>query len=149
MLAPSRTALLAVLLVGSGATCGWSQIAGDSDMVGDYRRVGPAIVTLRVFAAQGGVEVELAGGGPPASTGAVPADCTVRAAGQLHGWLLNAVFQPIETEESSYSAAQARSENRHLVIAFIPPGTADVRRADTDGYCGLGVEFQGLYRKTH
>lgn len=148
MLAFSRWALLTVLLLIGGLNHGWSQIPTGSDITGNYRRIGPAMVVLKVSAGNGGVQVQLAGGGAPSTDGSVPADCTVRAAGHLNDRLLSAVFQPFETEDFSYSAAQARSENRHLVIAF-KPGMAEVKRADTDGYCGLGIQYQGLYRKTH
>jgi hypothetical protein len=147
MRALNRSALLALLLLlGDPSGDGYGTPA-DSEISGDYRRVGPAIVVLNVSVGDGGVRVELEGGGPPASNGSVPADCIVRATDNLKGRLLSAVFEPIETEEFSYSSAEARVEKRHLVIAFTP-GMAEVKRADTEGYCGLGIEFQGLYRKT-
>jgi hypothetical protein len=72
----------------------------------------------------------------------------VEAAGKLENQLLTAVFQPIETDDFSYSAARASAENRKLVVAFAP-GTAEVKQADTFGYCGIGIDFRGLYRKAN
>jgi hypothetical protein len=149
----SRAAVLAALLLaGDGgsqyAVYAASDAARDEagDVVGTYRRVGPAIVVMTV-AAQAEVEVRLEGGGPPSLGEAAPADCVVRAIGLLHERTLRAVFEPIETEDFSYDAAQARTEDRRLVVAFAPQ-TAKVEEADTEGYCGLGIEFRGLYRKT-
>jgi hypothetical protein len=147
MLAFSRVVLLAALLLGGDPDCGWSQPAAGSDVVGDYRLVGAATVILQVSTEQGGVHARLEGGGPPESGAAAPADCIVVAAGPLEDRLLSATFQPIETDDFSYSAGQARAEKRRLTIAF-GPGIAEVKQADTFGYCGLGIEFRGLYRKT-
>lgn len=147
----SRAALLAALLLAGDGGASRSAVSGVLDVAGDvtgaYRRVGPASVVMTVAGHAAEVEARLEGGGPPTSEGAAPADCVVRAIGRLHDGLLSAVFQPIETEDFSYGAAQARTENRRLVVAFAPQ-TAKVEEADTDGYCGLGIEFRGLYRKT-
>jgi hypothetical protein len=147
MLAFSRVVLLAALLLGGNPACGWSRPAADSDVAGDYRLVGAATVILQVSADDGTVKARLEGGGPPESGAAAPADCIVVAAGPLEGRLLSATFQPIETDDFSYSAAQARAEKRRLTIAF-GLGTAEVKQADTYGYCGLGIEFRGFYWKT-
>ncbi len=148
MLAFSRVVLLAALLLGGGdPDRARSQPSAGSDVVGDYRLVGAATVILQVSTEQGVIRARLEGGGPPESGAAAPADCIVVAAGPLEDRLLSATFQPIETDDFSYSAAQARAEKRRLTIAF-GPGTAEVKQADTYGYCGLGIEFRGLYRKT-
>jgi len=147
MLARSRVVLLAALLLGACPARAWSQPSAGSDVIGDYRLVGEATVMLQVSTEQGAVRARLEGGGPPESGAAAPADCIVVAAGPLEDRLLSATFQPIETDDFSYSAAQARAEKRRLTIAF-GPGTAEVKQADTYGYCGLGIEFRGLYRKT-
>lgn len=147
MLAFSRVVLLAALLLGGDPDCGWAQPAAVSDVAGDYRLVGAATVILQVSTEQGVVRARLEGGGPPESGAAAPADCIVVAAGPLKDRLLSATFQPIETDDFSYSATQSRAEKRRLTIAF-GPGTAEVKQADTFGYCGLGIEFRGLYRKT-
>lgn len=141
----SRAAMLAALLL-AGNGGGRSAVSRPSDVAGIYRRDGPAIVVMTVAVHEAIVEVRLVGGGPPSSEGAAPADCLVRAAGRLHDQLLRAAFQPIETEDFSYGAAQARTENRRLVVAFASQ-TAEVEEADTEGYCGLGIEFRGTYRK--
>lgn len=147
MPALNRVALLALLLLTGDPSCGWPQGAStSSEITGNYRLVGAANVVLQVAAENGEIGVRLEGGGPPSSGAAAPADCVVQAAGRLHGRLLNARFQPIDTDDFSYSAAQARAEKRQVIIAFAP-GTAEVKQADTDGYCGLGIEFRGLYQR--
>jgi hypothetical protein len=144
MPALSHTALLALVLLVGDPGYGWSQAPAVSEIIGDYRLVGAATVILQVSAKDGVVRVRLDGGGPPSSGAAAPADCVVQAAGRLQDRLLSATFEPIETDDFSYSAPQARVEKRQLIIAFAP-GTADVKQADTDGYCGLGIEFRGHY----
>jgi hypothetical protein len=146
MLALSRVVLLTALLLGGDPARAWSPATG-SDVVGDYRLVGAATVILQVSIERGVVRARLEGGGPPESGAAAPADCIVVASGPLEDRLLGATFQAIETDDFSYSAAQARAEKRRLTIAF-GPGTAEVKQADTYGYCGLGIEFRGFYRKT-
>jgi hypothetical protein len=147
MLVFSRSVLLAALLLVGDPARVWSQPSAGSDVAGDYRQVGAATVILQVSTEQGVVRARLEGGGSPESGAAAPADCIVAAAGPLEDRLLSATFQPIETDDFSYSAAQARAEKRRLTIAF-GPGTAEVKQADTYGYCGLGIDFRGPYRKT-
>jgi len=140
--------LLAAALLAVCPIHGWSQPAPEADIVGKYRRAGAASVELEVAARGDGIQAVLTGGGPPAGDGSVPADCLVKAAGHLRGWSLSAVFEPVSTEDFSYSRAQAASERRMLVIAF-SPGTAEVEQADTFGYCGLGVSFLGPYHRAN
>ncbi len=146
MPALSRIVLLALLLVGCPGR-GWPQVPTISEIAGDYRLAGAATVILQVAVEDGEVRVRLEGGGLASSGAAAPADCIVQAAGRLQGRLLSAMFQPIETDDFSYSAAQAGVEKRQVIITFAA-GTAEVKQADTDGYCGLGIEFRGLYRRT-
>jgi hypothetical protein len=143
----SRAIVLASLLLWGDLSRGWSEtIPAEINVMGSYRRIGPALVTLAVSAHDGAVQTRLEGGGSPATDGSVPADCIVQAMGQLNGRLLTATFKPVETDDFSYGAARASAENRKLVVAFAP-GTADVKQADTWGYCGIGIDFEGLYRK--
>jgi hypothetical protein len=76
----------------------------------------------------------------------VPADCYIRAIGKLEGKTLVANFAPVEIETFSYSEDQAKQEKRRLEIVF-SPDSAEVTRADTFGYCGLGASFLGHYRR--
>ena len=142
----TRKALLPVLLLGSVPWHGYSQTLTASDVAGSYRRVGPASVVLVLSARDGQVQARLDGGGVPANNGSVPADCTVQATGQLQDRQLSALFQPVETDNVYYSAAQAKAEMRRLVIAFAAE-KAEVKQADTDGYCGFGIDFRGSYRR--
>lgn len=147
MLGFSRIVLLAIALLGGNSARVWSQASAGFEVVGNYRLVGAENVVLQVSAGQGVVRARLEGGGSSDRGAAAPADCVVQAAGALHERTLSATFEPIETDDLSYSATQARAEKRRLIIAFAP-GTAEVEQADTYGYCGLGIEFRGLYRKT-
>jgi hypothetical protein len=90
--------------------------------------------------------VRLEGGSSPGLGGAAPADCTVEARGALDGQVLRARFGPVETDAMSYGAAEAEREGRAVEIVF-GAGTAEVLAADTLGYCGLGAEFRGRYRR--
>jgi hypothetical protein len=144
----SRGLVIALSLFAGDLSRGWSETVSTApNVVGHYSRIGPAIVALVVSARDGVVEARLEGGGSPSSDGSVPADCIVQAAGQLDAQLLIAIFQPVETDNFSYSAAWANAEKRKVIVAFAP-GTAEVKQADTDGYCGIGIDFRGLYRKT-
>ena len=143
----SRAALLALLLTGN-PSCAWCQTAPVPDVTGLYRRIGPASVTLAVSTRDGIVQARLDGGGLPATDGSVPADCTVQGAGRIQNNMLNVMFQPVATDTFSYSATQAKTEKRRLIIAFTAE-SADVQEADTDGYCGLGIEFRGTYLRSH
>lgn len=143
----SRALVLALLLFGGELGRGWSEtVSSTPNVVGHYRRTGPAIVALVVSARDGAIQARLEGGGSPSSDGSVPADCIVQAVGQLNSQLLIAIFQPVETADFSYDARQASAEKRRVIVAFAP-GTAEVKQADTDGYCGIGIDFRGLYRK--
>ena len=145
----SRSAiLLAATLLGTGAVRAWSQAAPGTGVAGTYRRVGAASVALEVAAHDDRLQVVLTGGGPPASDGSVPADCMVKAAGHLQGRSLTAVFEAVATADFAYGQAKAAAERRRLVIVF-SPGVAEVERADTFGYCGLGITFLGEYRRAN
>ncbi len=143
----SRSAiLLAAVLLAACTGRAWSHYAPETAIVGKYHRAGATCVSLEVTRANNGFEAVITGGGPPADGGSAPADCIIRTRGQLREESLTAVFQAVSTEDFSYSEAQAVAERRRLIIAFAP-GTAEVKRADTFGYCGLGSEFLGQYRR--
>jgi hypothetical protein len=63
----------------------------------------------------------------------------------LQGDVLDAMFVGIESETIGYSDAQARREGCQLRVA-LRTNSVEVTRADTDGYCGLGATFVGVYR---
>lgn len=87
----------------------------------------------------------LSGGSSDAMGVAAPADCYLKAIGNLVGRTLEAEFASIETETFYYSKAQAEQERRKLRIVF-ETETAEVTSADTFGYCGLGISFLGQYK---
>lgn len=144
-------AACALLLLGQGwpASAGAaSGLAAAGSLEGFYRAEGPASATLEVRRGPGGeYVVRLEGGSPPGLGAAAPADCTVEARGVPDGPTLRARFGPVETDTASYGADQAAREGRTVEIAFTDRGTAEVLAADTFGYCGLGAEFRGRYRR--
>jgi hypothetical protein len=77
----------------------------------------------------------------------VAADCIIDAVGVLQNGQLRAAFQPVEADNFFYSRSKADAEKRQLVVDF-SPGTAEIKQADTFGYCGLGINFLGSYKKT-
>jgi hypothetical protein len=116
------------------------------EISGTYRNAATLQATLEVRRQTGDYLVRREGGASAADGAATPADCVIEARGALEGDVLHARFGPVETEIFSYSAAQAEREGRVVEIVF-EPGRAQVVQADTLGYCGLGVEFAGSYRK--
>src|SRR5262249_34507340 len=90
--------------------------------------------------------VTLSGGSPRNAGNAAPADCQVRAIGSVRDGVLEAMFTSVDAETMSYSEAQARKEGRQLRLA-LKTNAVEVTRADTDGYCGLGATFIGVYRR--
>src|SRR5262245_17371802 len=117
-----------------------------NEISGTYRHAGTLLATLEVRRQTDDYLVRLEGGAAAAAGAATPADCVIEARGTLEGDVLRARFGPIETGIFSYGAAQAEREGRIVEIVF-EPGNARVVRADTLGYCGLGVEFAGSYNK--
>jgi len=137
---------LALLLLGSGITIIKHSHAADRTITGVYTAGHGAPSTLEVRVEATHYVVLLSGGGSEAARAAPPADCYVRAKGTLHGRTLTVTFMPVETDTFIYSQAQAEKEKRTLKIVF-GQNTADVIRADTFGYCGLGSSFVGHYRR--
>jgi len=113
---------------------------------GHYLGADPPAATLEVRRDGHGYLVRLEGGSPPDPPAGAPADCTILARGPLEGGTLRARFGPIESEIFSYGPAEAEREGRTVEIAFVA-SAAEVIAADTFGYCGLGVEFRGRYRR--
>jgi len=138
----------ALILLGAAtwAAPGWPQDTGERDIAGKYLRVGSASVSLEIERGLGDIRAVVSGGGPPGPSGAAAADCIIVAAGVMRDGQLRAIFQPIETDIFSYRPAKADAEKRKLIVDF-SPGVAEVQRADTFGYCGLGIDFLGTYRK--
>jgi hypothetical protein len=125
------------------AACGTSA----NKISGIYRHADTLLATMEVRRQSGGnYLVRLEGGASAAAGAATPADCVIEARGTLEGDVLRARFGPVETRIFAYSAAQSEREGRVVEIVF-EPGNVRVLQADTLGYCGLGVEFAGSYRK--
>ena len=83
-------------------------------------------------------------GGAPDTGAATNADCLIAASGPMANGTLTAIFQPVTTATFSYRRTQAEKERRQIVIEILP-GSAEVLSADTLGYCGLSVDFTGVY----
>jgi hypothetical protein len=143
-----RAALFALLtlLAATGGACGANGRRA-ADIEGRYVLTGTTAAALAIVRDGDRYVVTLAGGSPANAGAAAPADCHVRAAGTVHDDILDAVFVGVETETFRYSDVQARTEARRLRLALRPNGV-EVTRADTDGYCGLGATFVGVYRRS-
>jgi hypothetical protein len=123
----------------------WST-AQTANILGKYVHTGGVTAQLEVTR-QGDQYVVLLSGGSRAGAGAAsPADCYVRAVGELTRDVLTARFAAVETETFVYTSARAAREKRTLRISFAP-GAAEVTSAATDGYCGLGATFLGAYKR--
>jgi hypothetical protein len=140
---PIRGLLLGVLLAPTIAAAAWS---APDPIAGFYLGADPPAATLEVRRDGDGYLVRLEGGSPPDPPAGAPADCAIAARGRLEGGTLRARFGPIEGETFSYGPAEADRERRTLEITFAAEA-AEVIAADTFGYCGLGVEFRGRYRR--
>lgn len=125
---------------------GYAVELASKEVSGIYEMVGNAGTTLQVKAKNGQLTLELFGGGMASAGAAVAADCLIVGQGKLEGNRLASTFSAVDTDTFSYSAAQAKTEDRKLEIIF-EPGRAKVVRADTLGYCGLAAEFIGEYRR--
>jgi hypothetical protein len=113
---------------------------------GRYAFAGRIAATMEVKRDGERYAVALSGGSPRDAGAAAPADCAVRALGTVRDAALDAQFVGVETDTFAYSAARAKGEGRRLSIVF-RPGGAEITRADTDGYCGLGATFVGPYQR--
>jgi hypothetical protein len=117
-----------------------------TSIVGKYLHA-PGVAAELAVERQGDQYAVVLKGGSPADGGAPsPADCYIRAVGQLAQGMLIAQFVGVETETFLYSQARATREKRSLQISF-SRGAAEVARADTDGYCGVGATFLGTYNR--
>ena len=137
---------LILLSVTTWAAPGRPQVTDERDIAGRYLRVGLASVSLEIERGLRDIRAVVSGGGPPRPSGAAAADCIIVAAGVIRDGQLRAIFEPIETDNFSYSHTTADAEKRELIVDF-SPGVAEVKRADTLGYCGLDIDFLGTYRK--
>jgi hypothetical protein len=130
--------LLGVLPVGCGEY--------DPRIAGTYTRLDNVSSMLKIRTENSHYIADLTGGGSETSGAAAPGDCHIRARGTLDGKTLMAGFLSIETETFLYDSKQAAEENRELKIIF-REDIAEVVRADTFGYCGLGASFLGEYKR--
>lgn len=137
-----RAVLLAVLMLLLVAACGGSAPPID----GRYVSTGMATATLAIVRDGDRYIVTLSGGSPRNAGAAAPADCYVRAVGTVRDGVLEAMFGSADTTTMTYSDAQALREGRQLRLA-LQKNMIEVTRADTDGYCGLGATFIGVYRR--
>ena len=143
--------MLAVAVAAAWPTPAAAASASAADPIaGRYLGAAPPHATLEVRREGEAYRIRLEGGSTldgAAADAAAPADCTVEARGILtDGRLLRAPFGPVDEDTFSYPAAEAGREGRTVELAFTP-GSAEVVAADTLGYCGLGVELRGRYRR--
>lgn len=144
MIRPCLFIALGVLLV---ACDGRGETPGRPDIQGRYAFAGSIAATLEIRRERGDRYIAALAGGSPRDAGAsAPADCYVRAVGALQDGTLDAAFTSVDTATFRYSQTRAEREGRRLQIVF-RSGGAEVTRADTDGYCGLGATFVGSYRR--
>jgi hypothetical protein len=120
--------------------------ARPGDIEGRYVFAGTIAATLEISRDGDRYAVALSGGSPTNAGAAAPADCYVRAAGTLRDATLDAAFTSVDAETFTYSQTRAEREGRQLRIVF-RASEAEVTRADTDGYCGLGATFVGSYQR--
>ena len=139
--------VLTLVTLGWGVVSGYSVQAAGLDITGSYTLSGKARAQLDITAEDEHYVVLLAGGGQEAAGPATAADCYIKAIGKLKDTTLVADFTAIETDTFSYSEAQAKQEKRQLKIRFNKT-TAEVIEANTFGYCGMGADFSGRYRRS-
>jgi hypothetical protein len=116
------------------------------EVQGRYVFAGAIAATLELSRDGDRYVVALSGGGARDAGPGAPADCHVRAVGTRQDDTLEAIFTGLETETFSYGETRARSEGRRLRLLVRSNGV-EVTRADTDGYCGVGVTFVGRYER--
>lgn len=102
--------------------------------------------TMNILRQQDGFHVELIGGGADSDDAGTSANCIIHAYGILKGNRMTATFEAVDTDTFLYTTEQAKSENRKIEIKF-GHDRAIVLHADTLGYCGYGVDFDGIYRR--
>jgi hypothetical protein len=142
-----KTILVLLLLSGGSASDGIPPAhAASQAIVGVYTAGQGTSATLEVRLEGAQWVVLLSGGSTEAAGAAAPADCYIRALGTLQGNILVGQFTAITSETFAYSQAQAEKERRMLKVMF-GPNTAEVIQAETVGYCGVGSNFVGHYRR--
>ncbi len=139
--------LLALVILSWGLVSTYPVQAADVDITGSYTLSGKARAQLDIKAEGDHYVALLSGGGQEAAGPATAADCYIKAVGKLKNTTLVADFTAIETDTFSYSEAQAKQEKRQLKIRF-NRNTAEVIDANTFGYCGMGADFSGRYRRS-
>ena len=135
------------IVAATGLCCtAHSSVAQTTKIVGKYVHAPGVAAELDVERRGEQYVVALSGGSPAGAGAASPADCYIRAVGQVAQNVLTAEFAAVETDTFVYTRARAAREKRSLQISFTPGPAAEVTRADTDGYCGLGATFLGTYK---
>ncbi len=138
-------AIAGLIAACSGAIAGGTDYS-PAKIVGTYTSVASKTTIIEVQIENSHYVVRLSGGSSAVAGAGVSADCVILARGALKKNVFMADFSAFDTDTFSYSEDQAKAEGRKLQIGFNPP-TATVMQADTDGYCGLGANFQGKYHK--
>jgi hypothetical protein len=114
--------------------------------LGHYVFSGPRHAEMELRLERGQYVMMLAGGADPSAGPASPADCYIRAVGKMRAQRFLGKFAQVDTDTFSYSRRRAQAEQRSLEVEFTKD-SARVTRADVSGYCGLGADFVGLYRR--
>ena len=110
---------------------------------GLYRAIDKPDTVLTIEKTGAHYVATLEGGGSTTSLNA-PADCYMKSKGMVRDGKLEARFVAVDTDLTTYNEHRAKEEKRELHVEF-DSNTALVTRADTFGYCGLGIDFLGSY----
>ena len=146
MMRLSWIACVGLIVAAQGTGAQTDSEHGVPRFLGYYVFAGPRHAEFAVHIERGQYVARLAGGADPSAGAASPADCSIRAVGKVNANQFVGFFTRIESATFSYSERRARAEQRVLQVEF-GDGTARVTRADVAGYCGLGADFIGLYRR--
>jgi hypothetical protein len=127
----------------------WISPAGgraDPVLAGTYIHTGDIPAMMVVHVSKGIADVRLDGGGNRRAGASSAADCGIHAVGPVMPSGVVADFHAMESDTMDYDEVLAKQEHRKISITF-SGGGAEVLSADTDGYCGLGANFTGHYKR--
>jgi hypothetical protein len=118
----------------------------DQGIAGTYVHVGDVAATMIVHVSKGVADISLEGGGRRSAGASSAADCGIRAIGPVAPSGVVASFRALQTDTMDYDQALAIREQRKIRITF-SPREAQVVSADIEGYCGVGAQFDGRYKR--
>jgi len=115
-------------------------------VTGVYDHTGAIAATMTVRVQNGIADIMLEGGGNRSAGESSAADCGIHAVGPVTPAGIVAAFHAMQSDTMDYDETLARREHRKLRVTFSKRG-AQVVAADIDGYCGLGADFNGPYKR--